>query len=369
MSDRWDINSISHQAFTAIDSYVDNFKKISCIPSDIMYGDPNGQPFPWISVVIPTYNRYHMFKEALNSAVSQQITDFQWEIVVVDNTPLDEFGCTPALKAVREINSEKVVYYHNQRNVGSGYNWNRGVELAHGEWICFLHDDDVLCSDALVNIGRLLKHGRCAGKNLGYLNARRVEVGRTVERRSSKDFRRYPQEKLTRFGMTICGHTSAGAPTCGTTILKKAYMQCGGINYDFGPSADAVLVYQVMKNYDVVNSDCIIGEYRWGDNASLKKETILNFITADDLIMQYVYSQGKFAALWGKLFGSSVSWRNVHRKQALAQSSGSYIPRSDFQKASMYKEPCRLVKAIYLALYAGYRGLRLATSFLVSGKN
>lgn len=359
MTDRWDINNISQQAFAAIDSYVDNFQKIADIKSDIMYGDLMCCPAPVLSVVVPTFNRYHCLKDALNSAVSQKPTDFPWEVVVVDNTPLDEFGSTPALSAVREINSDKVVYYHNRQNLGSGYNWNRGVELSRGKWICFLHDDDLLCSDALANIGRMLKNGRCANKKLGYLNARRVDFNGEFAGHSSEDFGRYPQEKLTRFGMTICGHTSAGAPTCGTTILKKAYIDAGGINYDFGPSADAVLTYKIMKHYDAVNSDCVLGGYRWNENASLNKETIINFIIADDLIMQYVYSQSKFSAIWGKLFGASISWRNVHRKMVLVKREKVFISKSDFKKASMYREPCLLIKSIYLALYAGYRGIRL----------
>ncbi len=257
-----------------------------------------------------------------------------------------------------------MLYYHNAVNIGPGYNWNRGVELARGEWVCLLHDDDVLCRDALVNIGRLIKRGRRSQKNLGYLNARRVGFEGEFSSHDSSEFRKYPQERLTRFGMTVCGHTGAGAPTCGTTILKKAYIECGGINYDFGASADAVLCYQIMRNYDVVDSDCILGGYRWEENATLHKQTILNFIIADDLIMRYVFSRNKPARIWGRFFAASVSWRNIHRKQKLAENNGLDIPKTEFRKASLYKEPCRLMKALYLAVYAGYRASRAFCGWL-----
>lgn len=314
---------------------------------------------PWLSVIIPTYGREQCFKEALESVYQQMPTDFEWEIIVVDNTQLCENGSTPALNIIKEYQITNLLYFHNSENIGSGYNWNRGVELARGEWICLLHDDDVLCSDALLNINRLIKNGRKSRKKLGYLNARRVDFQGDFANHISDDFKKYPQELLTRLGMTICGHTSAGAPTCGTAILKKAYTECGGINYDFGPSADAVLCYQIMKHYDVMNTDCVLGGYRWDENATVKKETLLNLIVADNLIMQYVYSQGHLSAIWGKIFGAAISWRNIHRKQNIALKNGITISAEEFKNVSIYKEPCKLIKAIYLSIYAIYRGLRL----------
>ena len=169
--------------------------------------------------------------------------------------------------------------------------------------------------------------------------------------------------------MLVCGHTSAGAPTCGTTILKKAYMEAGGINYDFGPSADAVLCYQIMKNYTVVNSDCILGGYRWSDNAMLNVESLLNCIRADDLLMNYVYKQSKFAQLWGKWFADAISWRNVWRKNNIARTYHKEISREDFEKASLYPEPSEVKKSVYLLMYAIYRTLRYLAGYIATAFN
>ena len=59
--------------------------------------------------------------------------------------------------------------------------------------------------------------------------------------------------ELTRLGTLITYYTRTGTPTCGTTILKQAFLNCGGINYDFGPTADAVLGYQIMRDYTAVS--------------------------------------------------------------------------------------------------------------------
>ena len=213
----------------------------------------------------------------------------------------------------------------------------------------------MLCLDALCRIDELLKSGRKAGENLGYLNARRVDFEEYFGNNISSDFKRYPQEHLTRFGVLICGHTGAGAPTCGTTILKKAYMEAGGINYDFGPSADAVLCYQIMKSYSVVTTDCILGGYRWSNNATLAAESLLHMIRADDLLMAYAYQRSSGTKLWGRMFGDTISWRNIWRKNNIAVENQIEIAYEDFAAASTYPEPSTWKKGIYLMLYAAYR--------------
>lgn len=351
-------NTIVARKYADIDNRVDNFQIIKEVHEDIIIEDCNRSEEPLITVVIPTFKREHSLIMALNSVLAQRKVDFSWDIIVIDNTPLDLNNQTPALKVVTQFKNNRIKYYHNEKNIGPGYNWNRAVELAQGEWICFLHDDDVLCSDALWQIGRLLKKGRRTSKKLGYLSARRVEFQDEFDSRSSEEFRRQPQEALTRFGVLICGHTGAGAPTCGTTILKKAYIEAGGINYDFGPSADAVLCYQIMKNYDVITTDCVIGGYRWNQNASLNKQTLLDFIRADDLLMQYAYQKNSKTALWGRCFGAAISWRNIWRKNNIATQYGIPINREEFAQASCFSRPSVVNQNLYLALYASYRLLR-----------
>lgn len=368
MGKRIDIDSICPDAFSNIDKRVDNFAKTSNVSSKLLYGTQR-ETSPWLTVIIPTYNRKKLFYQTLKSVLEQDRVPYTWEIIVMDNSELDKNGETPALSIVKTLKAENVKLYHNSQNLGSGYNWNRGVELACGEWICFLHDDDILCQDALRQIGRLLMSGRKSTHGLGYLSARRMEFREDGNICRSASFGQSPQEVLTRLGVLLCGHTSAGAPTCGTTILKKAYMEAGGINYDFGPSADAVLCYQIMKNYTVVNSDCILGGYRWSDNAMLNVESLLNCIRADDLLMHYVYEQSKFAQLWGKWFADAISWRNVWRKNNIARTYHKEISREDFEKASLYPEPSEVKKSVYLVMYAIYRALRYLASYIATALN
>ena len=357
---KFDSKAINPKAFAHIDEYTDSFSVASCVQSDLMFGVPNNRETPWLSVVIPTFNRKCFFVDALESVLQQKAVSFCWEIIVVDNTPLDEKGSTPALTELRRIGDSRVSYYHNRENIGSGYNWNRGVELARGEWVCFLHDDDVLCVDALYNIGKQLVSYK--GKRpLGYLHARRQEFSQIF---ASDSKRQFPSERLSRFGMLISGCTGAGSPTCGTVILKNAYNETGGINYAYGSSADAVLCYQIMKNYEVVCSNHILGGSRWSNNETLKKSVLLQLIQTDELLSRYTYRQTHFATWWGCVFGASSSWRNISRKRKIAEQNRVEITEDEFRASTTYPEPKIGKKILFLGIYAVYRLWRAADGWI-----
>lgn len=86
-----------------------------------------------VSVIIPTYRRYEMLREAVNSVLVQTYQDI--EIIVVDDCSGDD---TAQIAAI----SPKIKYLCNERNSGPGYSRRRGLALSRGEFIVFLDDDD-----------------------------------------------------------------------------------------------------------------------------------------------------------------------------------------------------------------------------------
>ena len=352
---RFDSANLQANSFQYIDTYINSFSEIESVSSDHLYGDSMHDVSPWLSILIPTFCRKTLFEKAIASVLVQETVDFSWEILVVDNTPIDENGDTPALEIIRQIGDARINYYHNRENIGTGYNWNRGVALARGEWVCFLHDDDVLCPDALKNIGRQINQYQ--GKRpLGYLHARRINFSTSFQ---ADSHRRYPPERLTRLGMTISGPTGAGAPTCGTTIRRSAYLEVGGICYDYACSADAVLCCQMMKHYSVICSDRVLGGCRWGDNESLKRTSLLGMIQSDELLSKFLYQRSALGLLWEKIFGAAIAWQNIHRKQKIAEWYHIEVTKEDFQAISLYQEPSKVKKGIFFAVYAIYRFLRM----------
>jgi glycosyltransferase involved in cell wall biosynthesis len=92
---------------------------------------------PLVTIGIPTRNRIELLREALASAMSQ--TYRQLEILVVDNASSDG---TVALGET--IDDPRVRVVRNERDLGMIGNFNRVLDLARGDYVVCLCDDDWL---------------------------------------------------------------------------------------------------------------------------------------------------------------------------------------------------------------------------------
>ncbi|WP_394223950.1 glycosyltransferase family 2 protein [Priestia aryabhattai] len=90
-----------------------------------------------VSVVIPSYNRPHTLKLAIDSVLEQTYPNV--EIIICDDSTDDrvEEMIKPYLKSFH-----KIKYYRNEQNLFLE-NWNRCFNLASGEYINYLMDDDL----------------------------------------------------------------------------------------------------------------------------------------------------------------------------------------------------------------------------------
>ena len=89
---------------------------------------------PSVSVIIPTYNRAGMLKEAIDSVLAQNYSDF--ELIVVDDGSTDE---TPQ---ILNCYGGKIKHIC-QRNKGVSAARNRGIAAASGGYMAFLDSDDL----------------------------------------------------------------------------------------------------------------------------------------------------------------------------------------------------------------------------------
>jgi glycosyltransferase involved in cell wall biosynthesis len=119
------------------------------IKSNLIYSsNPDIKP-PHLSVVIPTYKRPDVFREAVQSVLEQTYLE-DVDLIIVDNEESEVPTETEAF--VKTIKSIPVRYYRNEKNIGAIGNWNRCFELADGEWVLMLHADDMLLPNCLERI-------------------------------------------------------------------------------------------------------------------------------------------------------------------------------------------------------------------------
>ena len=94
----------------------------------------NKEKNPLVSVVIPTYNRAWVIKEAVDSVLAQDYKDF--ELIIVDDGSTD--NTSDVLASYGE--DVRVLF---QENKGVSAARNRGVAEASGQLVAFLDSDDL----------------------------------------------------------------------------------------------------------------------------------------------------------------------------------------------------------------------------------
>jgi glycosyltransferase involved in cell wall biosynthesis len=94
---------------------------------------------PFVSVIIPTYNRVELLKKTVESVRRQTYVDY--EIIVVNDGSTD--GTAEWLQQQIDIIGV------SQINAGIAASRNKGVSVGRGHWMAFLDHDDLWAEDKL----------------------------------------------------------------------------------------------------------------------------------------------------------------------------------------------------------------------------
>lgn len=100
---------------------------------------------PKISVIISTYNRASLLKEAIISVLNQSYLNF--ELIISDD------GSTEDIESLIEnFNDERIIYLKHDKNRGVSFAKNDAIKASKGDYIISLDDDDLMTSEALESL-------------------------------------------------------------------------------------------------------------------------------------------------------------------------------------------------------------------------
>ncbi len=106
----------------------------------------NSQSFHKISCIVPVYNVEKYLCCCIDSILSQTFTDF--ELILVDDGSSD--GCPAICDEYAEKDSRVRVIH--QANAGVSVARNAGLDMARGEYVCFVDSDDWISPNMLESI-------------------------------------------------------------------------------------------------------------------------------------------------------------------------------------------------------------------------
>ena len=104
-----------------------------------------------ISIIIPVYNVEKYIVQCINSALHQDLSENEYEILIIDDESPDH-SVDLIRKKFDNIPSIKII---SQKNKGLGGARNTGIKNASGEYLLFLDSDDFLLPNVLKELYEL----------------------------------------------------------------------------------------------------------------------------------------------------------------------------------------------------------------------
>jgi glycosyltransferase involved in cell wall biosynthesis len=178
---------------------------------------------PRVTIALATRNRAGYLREAIESCLDQTFRDF--ELLVCDNASQDATAET-----VAEFADRRIRYVRNDGDLGMVGNWNRCIELARGELIANLCDDDTMVVDRLARQVAIFDAHPDTAVVHGDAEMTDAE-GRATGTWASRDFA--PGELLH---VLVRQHNHLVYPS--TTIHRRLFEQVGGYREGYRIAAD-----------------------------------------------------------------------------------------------------------------------------------
>lgn len=201
---------------------------------------------PLISVLLPVYNASDYLSEALDSLISQTLSDF--EIVAINDGSLDNSGQILSKYAKRD---KRIKILTNPKNIGMAASLNRALPLAKGKYIARMDADDISLPDRFQKQITLLQ----SNPKLVAVGGQEEIIDQNGQVTAQKYFPINPQTCY----QTLCNFMPIQPPLLmvRASVFKK-------IRYDVKicKNDDINIYFKLLKFGQISNIDSLIFQYR-----------------------------------------------------------------------------------------------------------
>lgn len=229
-----------------------------------------------LTIVVPTFRRLDMLVEAVGSAIGQDFTQ-PFEVVVLDNDPGSN-DCEGLLRALPGIGDRSVRYVRNAQNIGIFRNWNRGIELARGQWVTILHDDDLLDPDFATEMFAQMAADPaidgliCVKREVDRRNRAAAEPRARAIRRRALELLRFGVVGRRRIDARKLFWGNVVGTNVGFVCRKRDLIALGGFAPEHYPVADYYLFARYARRFRLYQTRSVLATMRVEDNLSMKPD-------------------------------------------------------------------------------------------------
>ena len=182
-----------------------------------------------ISIITAVYNNKDQIVEAIESVLNQSYHDIEY--IVIDGASTD--GTTDVVKSY----GDKISKFISEPDEGIYDGLNKGIHLATGDVIGFLHSDDFYLYDqVLEEVIQVFKDKNCDGVYGNLIYVDKEDTNRVVRRWDSGEFK---YENLKKGWMP---------PHPAFFIKREIYEKFGVFDTDFKISADYNFMLKILSS-------------------------------------------------------------------------------------------------------------------------
>jgi glycosyltransferase involved in cell wall biosynthesis len=208
-----------------------------------------------ISIITATFNSQSFIECSVLSVLNQTYSNI--ELIIVDGLSTDN-----TLDIIRKINDPRI-HLISEKDNGIYYALNKGISLASGDIIGFLHSDDFFVDNQIVE--RIVNEFRNTKLDGVYSNLKYVSINDS--NKIVRNWRSMPFKRINlKFGWM--------PPHPTLFLLKSVYNEIGDFNVKYRISADYDFILRlfISQNYSIKYLDTYISNMRTGgaSNKSLK---------------------------------------------------------------------------------------------------
>jgi glycosyltransferase involved in cell wall biosynthesis len=227
-------------------------------------GENKPQPPQRVTVLMPAHNAGRFIARAIKSVLTQ--THHDLELIVIDDGSKDDTFAVASACAARDPRVKLIT----QPNAGIANTMNRGIELAHTEWVFCMHADDLMMPNRIERQLAFLTETpdvAVASSLVLYLNDQDEVVGRG---RSPFTNPAAVQRAVENGEVIAFNH-----PAC--VLKKSAVQEVGGYRQAFWPAEDIDLWNRIVeRGHRVAVQDEYLLKYRiHGSSASIGRARLM----------------------------------------------------------------------------------------------
>jgi len=211
---------------------------------------------PFFSVVIPTYNRPQMLKDAVETVLNQTFQDF--EIIIVDDHSENNVN-----EIVEQLMDPRVQLIKNKNRKGACGARNTGVEHARSNWIKFLDDDDAWEPDMLAAVRKKIDQNSSFGLIYTDYERRNFKNNEIIPRNRPQKYEGWVFDNLTY--INFVGGFSFVA------IKKEVLLDNGLLDESMPAEQDWELYLRLAKKVQFGFIDRALGYYRRDNSDNISK--------------------------------------------------------------------------------------------------